>query len=230
MLGGAACLGHLPHPDCPRGQSKRFCNHAGKELKSRPLAASWGVSSSGAELELASQSRCVHVTVPEAHGTLECTTYPFLGLQSKEVHGIPFQVSCSTQPLVHCSSLSLLSVTCDTPHPFLPKSHQVCYSFCTGPFLALMLLVSTQMPLPKDTEVTSVSLPPPATQTPATVFSGSSPSVSSIMIFQLASTFCDCRPGHLACADLLIPHSPAIPPLGLTSPAGLTAQGEWVGK
>lgn len=141
-----------------------------------------------------------------------------------------FRFPAPPQPLVHCSSLSLLSVTCDTPHPFLPKSHQVCYSFCTGPFLPHVLLVSSQMPLPKDMEVTSVSLPPPATQTPATVFSGSSPSVSSIMIFQLASTFCDCRHGHLACADLLIPHSPAIPPLGLTSPAGFTAQGKWVGK
>lgn len=106
--------------DCPGGQSKLFFDLAGEELKSRPLAASWGALAAQ-EHELGFQSRCEHITVPEAHGALECTTHPFLGLQSQDVHCIPFQVSCSI-PTPHCSSLSLLSGTCDIPNPFLPKS------------------------------------------------------------------------------------------------------------
>lgn len=115
-------------------------------------------------------------------------------LQGHDAHGVLFQVPRSPHNLsfVRHSHLWPPLHSCRTPNPFLPWGHQTCYSFCLEPsFHPHRLLVSFQMPLPKDKGVTGVSVAPPATQRFPLLSSMAPPFCSLIVIFPDGSTFCD---------------------------------------
>lgn len=115
-------------------------------------------------------------------------------LLGHDAHGVLFQVPCSPHNLsfVGRSCLWPPFHSCRTPSPFLPWGHQTRYSFCLGPsFHPYTLLVSVQMPLPKDKGVTGVSLAPPATRRFPLLSSMAPPFCFLIVIFPDGPTFCD---------------------------------------
>lgn len=111
-------------PDRPGGQSKLFFNLAGEELKA--FSSLLGcLSSSGAQLKLGFQRRCVHITVPEAHGALSVPHSPSWACRART-----FMVSLSgfpalTHPLVATASAFFLQPATPQALSFLRATRHV---------------------------------------------------------------------------------------------------------